>query len=126
MSASQRLFNRFRVGMIWASGPRGLHHGLIYSSASGWLADHAGGGLAATRRGKRRERWRPWKGRIEEPRVQTLGRIEFRSRSNPEGVEQQSCGELVRSTFRTLNHSCLPLSLDPFTTLTLELAVEAR
>ncbi len=34
-------------------------------------------------------RWRPWKGRIEEPRVQTLGRMECFSRFNPEGVEQR-------------------------------------
>ena len=73
--------------------PRGLHPGLFCSTPSGWLSDHSHGGSAVTMRVSRGRRWRPRKSRIDEPRVQTLGRMEFLRRFNPAGVEQRSCSE---------------------------------
>jgi len=43
------------------------------------------------------------KGRIEEPRVQTLGRMEFLSSFNPEGLNSDPAQSSARSTY----HQCL-------------------
>jgi hypothetical protein len=88
-SAAQRLFNPLGLMLQAVRLSRGFHPGLFCSTPLGWLPDHSHGGLAVTMRINCDRRWRPYKGRIEEPGVQTLGRGS-RSSAPPVSVARRS------------------------------------